>query len=257
MHVVLLALGLVIVVAGLVLTGLGLPVGASRFGDTLIVAGTIAAVGSLILSALATVIRQLRRIAQALEARPYARAPEAEADEAPREATREATREAPRETAPLHAPVIEPGFVSAAEPRIEPMIEPLPEPARAAVPEPMPEAAEQPPPVPVDEPAPLAPKPEPDKGFDAVWSGGLDRPARETAEVAVAAVGVAVVEAVRPEPEPAEPIGPEPVRIFKSGVIDGMAYTLYTDGSIEAELPQGTVKFASIDELRAYLTARE
>jgi hypothetical protein len=257
MHVVLLALGLVIVVAGLVLTGLGLPVGASRFGDTLIVAGTIAAVGSLILSALATVIRQLRRIAQALEARPYARAPEAEADEAPREATREATREAPRETAPLHAPVIEPSFVSAAEPRIEPMIEPLPEPARAAVPEPMPEAAEQPPPVPVDEPAPLAPKPEPDKGFDAVWSGGLDRPARETAEVAVAAVGVAVVEAVRPEPEPAEPIGPEPVRIFKSGVIDGMAYTLYTDGSIEAELPQGTVKFASIDELRAYLTARE
>lgn len=257
MYVVLLALGLVIVVAGLVLTGLGLPVGASRFGDTLIVAGTIAAVGSLILSALATVIRQLRRIAQALEARPYARAPEAEADEAPREATREATREAPRETAPLHAPVIEPSFVSAAEPRIEPMIEPLPEPARAAVPEPMPEAAEQPPPVPVDEPAPLAPKPEPDKGFDAVWSGGLDRPARETAEVAVAAVGVAVVEAVRPEPEPAEPIGPEPVRIFKSGVIDGMAYTLYTDGSIEAELPQGTVKFASIDELRAYLTARE
>jgi hypothetical protein len=253
MHVVLLALGLVIVVAGLVLTGLGLPVGASRFGDTLIVAGTIAAVGSLILSALATVIRQLRRIAQALEARPYARAPEAEADEAPREATREAQRE----TAPLHAPVIEPGFVSAAEPRIEPMIEPLPEPAREAVPEPLPEAAEQPPPVPVDEPAPLAPKPEPDKGFDAVWSGGLDRPARETAEVAVAAVGVAVVEAVRPEPEPAEPIGPEPVRIFKSGVIDGMAYTLYTDGSIEAELPQGTVKFASIDELRAYLTARE
>jgi hypothetical protein len=47
------------------------------------------------------------------------------------------------------------------------------------------------------------------------------------------------------------------VRIFKSGVIDGMAYTLYTDGSIEAELAQGTVKFASIDELRAYLAARE
>ena len=36
-----------------------------------------------------------------------------------------------------------------------------------------------------------------------------------------------------------------------------MAYTLYTDGSIEAELAHGTVKFASIDELRAYLAARE
>jgi hypothetical protein len=47
------------------------------------------------------------------------------------------------------------------------------------------------------------------------------------------------------------------VQIFKSGVIDGMAYTLYTDGSIEAELAQGTVKFSSIDELRAYLATRE
>ena len=41
--------------------------------------------------------------------------------------------------------------------------------------------------------------------------------------------------------------------ILKSGVIDGMAYTLYADGSIEAELPQGTLNFASVDELRAHL----
>jgi len=32
-----------------------------------------------------------------------------------------------------------------------------------------------------------------------------------------------------------------------------MGYTLYIDGSIEAELPQGTVRFASIHELRAHL----
>ena len=32
-----------------------------------------------------------------------------------------------------------------------------------------------------------------------------------------------------------------------------MPYTLYADGSIEAELPQGTVKFASVDALRAHL----
>ena len=43
------------------------------------------------------------------------------------------------------------------------------------------------------------------------------------------------------------------VSILKSGVIDGMAYTVYTDGSIEAELPQGVLRFASIDELRTYL----
>ncbi len=44
-----------------------------------------------------------------------------------------------------------------------------------------------------------------------------------------------------------------PVAILKSGVIDGMAYTLYADGSIEAELPQGTVRFASVDALRSHL----
>jgi len=48
-------------------------------------------------------------------------------------------------------------------------------------------------------------------------------------------------------------IEPKPVSILKSGVIDGMAYTLYTDGSIEAQLPKGMMRFASIDELRNYL----
>ncbi len=75
-----------------------------------------------------------------------------------------------------------------------------------------------------------------------------------------------------PEPEPAlstEPVEPEPqleaeeappsdepphaVAVLKSGVVDGMGYTLYVDGSIEAELPDGTLRFASINELRAHL----
>jgi hypothetical protein len=43
------------------------------------------------------------------------------------------------------------------------------------------------------------------------------------------------------------------VAILKSGVVDGMAYTLYADGSIEAELPQGTVRFGSIAELRSHV----
>jgi hypothetical protein len=43
------------------------------------------------------------------------------------------------------------------------------------------------------------------------------------------------------------------VAILKSGVVDGMGYTLYVDGSIEAELPQGTLRFASINELRSHL----
>jgi hypothetical protein len=70
---------------------------------------------------------------------------------------------------------------------------------------------------------------------------------------------------------PAEEEAPEPVRerfqlprrsdassvtIVKSGVVDSMAYSLYSDGSIEAQMPEGMVRFASIDELRAHLDQR-
>jgi hypothetical protein len=43
------------------------------------------------------------------------------------------------------------------------------------------------------------------------------------------------------------------VSILKSGVVEGMAYTLYSDGSIEAQLPGGTVRFGSITELRNHI----
>ncbi len=46
---------------------------------------------------------------------------------------------------------------------------------------------------------------------------------------------------------------PAPVSVLKSGVVDGMAYTLFSDGSIEAELPQGTLRFGSITELRNHI----
>jgi hypothetical protein len=69
----------------------------------------------------------------------------------------------------------------------------------------------------------------------------------------------------RPEWSPREPAAPpempelpaasqpRAVAILKSGVVDGMGYTLYVDGSIEAVLPQGTLRFASIEELRSHL----
>jgi len=47
-----------------------------------------------------------------------------------------------------------------------------------------------------------------------------------------------------------------PVMVLKSGVVDGMAYSLYSDGSIEAQMPEGMMRFASIDELRAHLDQR-
>jgi len=43
------------------------------------------------------------------------------------------------------------------------------------------------------------------------------------------------------------------VSVLKSGVVEGMAYTLYSDGAIEARLPQGTLRFRSITALRHHI----
>ena len=41
--------------------------------------------------------------------------------------------------------------------------------------------------------------------------------------------------------------------VVRSGIIAGMAYTLYSDRSIEAELPAGLVRFNSIEELQEHV----
>jgi len=55
------------------------------------------------------------------------------------------------------------------------------------------------------------------------------------------------------ENDKAEP--DEGVIVLKSGSIGGMAYKLYSDGSIEAELPDGVLRFASIQELRDHVAS--
>jgi hypothetical protein len=59
-----------------------------------------------------------------------------------------------------------------------------------------------------------------------------------------------------PEPAPPPPVEQPPVTVLKSGIVDGMAYSLYSDGSIEAQMPEGMMRFASIDQLRAHLDNR-
>ena len=84
--------------------------------------------------------------------------------------------------------------------------------------------------------------------FDDAWpkSERARRAGRSTApDVAPPAAPVA----------PARPDTPQ-VTVLKSGVVDGMAYSLYSDGSIEAQMPEGMMRFASIDELRAHLDQR-
>jgi hypothetical protein len=61
----------------------------------------------------------------------------------------------------------------------------------------------------------------------------------------------------RHEDQPARHEGQPAVTVLKSGVVDGMAYSLYSDGSIEAQMPEGMMRFASIDELRTHLDQRQ
>jgi hypothetical protein len=117
----------------------------------------------------------------------------------------------------------------------------------------------------------LVDQPQRNNMFDAVWPAEAQAELRTGASVAKEAFARApkpapanARERVEPMPalekpaEAAPPVqraasDPRPVSILKSGVIDGMAYTLYTDGSIEAQLAQGTMRFGSIDELREHL----
>ena len=115
-------------------------------------------------------------------------------------------------------------------------------------------------------------RPERAKNFEAFWPKkqrpGREAPAPAVQQPAAQQPPTLPVEPVltpepvqfqfrepAPEPRPAAP-APEPpatISILKSGVVDGMAYTLYSDGSIEAQLPQGTLRFGSIAELRNHI----
>jgi hypothetical protein len=111
-------------------------------------------------------------------------------------------------------------------------------------------------PLPAHEPPRAASEPElpPKSFFDSVWP--------EEKALAREPASEPMRKPPAPEPEPPPPVPPPPppksqkpraAAILKSGIVDGMGYTLFVDGSIEAELPTGTVRFASIHELREHL----
>jgi hypothetical protein len=196
------------------------------------------------------------------------------------------SRSKPMTAAPAPAPpAVEPAMVEVADeaplsPRTPPQ-RPAATPAPEPVSEPKiwsparePSAAEARPaalrieqPMPRATPQVEAPKEKDRFGFDLVWpdrSGGAQHPQeqakREPAlEMPMPPVParprerVAAEKRVTAEPPPRKPAAERGPAILKSGVIDGMPYTLYADGSIEADLPTGTVKFASVDALRAHL----
>jgi hypothetical protein len=130
---------------------------------------------------------------------------------------------------------------------------------------PAPEPPQQPPP---QRQAPPQREAPPQRNiFDMVWPSERNRSSDGSA-VERQAESMEPVRSFEPRPAPPAPslppigaAGPQQAEqrpaILKSGVIDEMAYTLFTDGSIEANMPDGTMRFTSIEELRQHLEKHE
>jgi len=250
--------GAVVSVVGALMIAFGIPVNEFSFGNTLITAGVTAVVGGLVIIALGVVSSQLQRLNDALGDRaPRPARPLVEAEDI----ARNIPARVPFPTKPKAE--AEPLEADMPEPQVEPVhADSVPEePANAASfapllrnPDEQPVAVEDD--VSLLPPHPLAGtppnRPLPPLQFESMWPEppASNRPG-----------GAGVNQAAAPPPRrfqqeaAAQRTAPEPsgIAILKSGVVDGMGYTLYVDGSIEAELPQGTLRFASINELRAHL----
>ena len=223
MHLILFVVGIVLVFAGALLIHSSVPV-VDVAAAALFNSGIIAIVGGLILMALAVVVRSVGRIAERFDMQPLPLPPVAAVgreDPAPRPA-----RPAPPNGEAPKRPSLLSWFGSASAPANGGPKPAAPEPAEP----------------PVDL-GPLTRVPEEPRVVVPPVAAPLPKP---------------VAPPLRPPVKPAAPAATTPeATVYKSGVIDGMAYTLFMDGAIEAELPQGKVKFASIDELQAYLTTRQ
>ena len=102
----------------------------------------------------------------------------------------------------------------------------------------------------------------PDKGkgsvFNAFWPatpGGRDKAAAPAPPAAPSSSSEPRLGGAEPVQAVLAPAASNaaPVSVLKTGVVEGMAYTLYSDGSIEAQLPQGTLRFGSISALRSHI----
>jgi hypothetical protein len=285
MIVVMLVAGIACLLAGLLAIGLGIPVKEFSFGNTLILTGAVAACTGLVVLALWVVVRELQNIARQLgpakaldgTALPTAVAPRhlalegggtslgrdqyaaegtdgAAAPWQDQAAARGARSDVPSGPEPAEA-------APAAKPKRNLMFSSTSrrERERAQARATDPSASE-----PRSAPAAMSPALEineaPPATFEDAWpksdrSRSAEVPPQRRSgrapttfsEPAAGAVG-----ADRPPP----PVDQPPVTVLKSGVVDGMAYSLYSDGSIEAQMPEGMMRFASIDELRSHLDHR-
>jgi len=292
MAVLLFSVGTFALVAGLVMVGFGIPINEFSFGNTLISAGTTAAVGGLIIIALSVAVGQLRRIAESLAGDLPARYAqpmdlvEATGASSPAAGMPDRIPFPPRPRPETPFPKIgslpgaptnsgnDDGYDRFAAPTL-----PNPEEAPMAVEDeislspPQPSGGSAPKadargpagrgqepatswkPSPASTPPVGSPsRPLQPARFDAMWPDEAKSPNSSVSDDTKPSSGPAreTFPPVSKRPE-SEAQKPRAVAILKSGVVDGMGYTLYVDGSIEAELPQGTLRFASINELRSHL----
>jgi len=291
MSVLLFVVGAIMLIVGVGAIGFGIPINEFSFGNTLIVAGITVAADGLIVIALGAVVAQLHRLNKALAAQAAARPPHAPAafEEPGAEhvpADRMPLPGRPRPDTAIPRPLLVaatadhevaedlPGL--SAEPVLRNPVAPpltaqdqsslsLPplgrnrslagEAPHVAATEIAREQTWQPSQPPAEPPAratnfdamwpPLRPRPEPSPAAPP------ERPHELVHDTAQAAAEPAPAAAEAPTGAPEN--APRAAAILKSGVVDGMGYTLYVDGSIEAELPQGTLRFASINDLRSHL----
>jgi len=281
MIVMMLVVGIACLLAGLLAIGLGIPVKEFSFGNTLILTGAVAACTGLVVLALWVVVRELQNIARrlgpdqamdgtavaprhlALEGggtslgRDQYAAEGTDAAAAPwqdQAAARSARSDVPSgpepaETAPAAKPKRNLMFSSTSRRERERAQ------ARAADPsasEPSSATAEMSPALEINEAPPATfedawPKSDRSRSAEVPPQRRSGRAPSTFSEPAVGAAG-------RDRPPP--PVDQPPVTVLKSGVVDGMAYSLYSDGSIEAQMPEGMMRFASIDELRSHLDHR-
>jgi hypothetical protein len=283
MMVVMLVVGIGCLLAGLLAIGFGIPVKEFSFGNTLILAGAVAACTGLVILSLWVVLREVKNIAQRLglgEAldgsgtaiQPKIVAPRATEgglfgrDQAAAEASGGALApwqdEAAARSRQDASPEAEPAE-TAAKPKRNLMFSSTSrkERERAQARAADPSAADLHP-APVVTPAPEIIEVTPET-FDDAWPKS-DRarsvevpPQRRSGRTPstfseATAGGAAGADRSPPAVRNEDP----PVTVLKSGIVDGMAYSLYSDGSIEAQMPEGMMRFASIDELRSHLDQR-
>ena len=279
MPLILLLLGVVTTIAGAVLVASGLTFHDGTFDTEAITPGTVAAIGGLLLIGMGLAVRELQRIERALAARPMPRTSRAggavDAAEGAEASVRLPFPSKPKTSVQAASVDARSKPAPADETAVEPLVKFPTLPGREEAPVAEEDALEvKQPAVAIAtagrgangaSPARVAPrfdiKPRAAVASEATRVSGLTAllsgKSRRDGQAASAQIAAAI-------PQPAEKPAPEPefapvmrptgaVSVLKSGVVEGMAYTLYSDGSIEAQLPQGTLRFGSITALREHI----